>query len=55
MSRVHSPHVVQYFDSGLSKKKDVFWIVMEHLDGISLDRELENRGPLPEVEVIKVQ
>jgi hypothetical protein len=55
MSRIHSPHVVQYVESGKSKTGNVYWIVMEILCGEDLNSILDKDGPLAEGEVIKVQ
>ena len=54
LSRLHSPCIVQYVESGRSKANDVYWIVMELLRGEDLMSILERDGPFGEVEVIKV-
>ena len=54
MSRLKSQNVVSYKGSGLARTGDVFWIEMELICGDPLDKILENHGPLPEDEVIKV-
>ena len=54
MSRTHCPNVVMFVESGMAKSRDVYWIVMEFLEGESLDKCLEKQGPMPEVEVIRV-
>jgi serine/threonine protein kinase len=54
MSRTNCPNIVQYVEAGMAKTRDVYWIVMELLQGDSLERHLEDRGTLSEVEVIKV-
>ncbi len=38
----------------MASTKDVYWIEMELLNGISLESILEDEGHLPEREVIKV-
>jgi serine/threonine protein kinase len=55
MSRLRSPNVVGYVESGLSKDNDVYWLVMELLEAESLDRILEIEGPMPELDVIRVR
>jgi hypothetical protein len=37
LGRIKSPHVVGLRSSDVSKGRDVFWLVMEHLEGRSLD------------------
>jgi serine/threonine protein kinase len=54
MSRLRSPNVVSFVESGLSKENDVYWLVMELLEAESLDRILDHEGPISELEVIKV-
>jgi len=54
MSKIHSPHVVQFIESGQSKSGDVFWIIMELLVGDSLNHVLESEGCLPESHVVKI-
>ena len=54
MSRLHSPNIVEYVESGKSTSSDVYWIVMEILRGEDLSSILERDGPLQEGEVIKV-
>ena len=54
MSRLHSPNIVEYVESGKSSSSDVYWIVMEILRGEDLSSILERDGPLQEGEVIKV-
>ena len=46
--------MVGFVESGLSKHKDVFWLVMELLDAEALDQILEKEGPMPELDVIRV-
>ena len=53
MSRLHSPQIVHYVESGKSSRGDVYWIVMELIQGEPLDKILERDGPFPESEVIK--
>jgi serine/threonine protein kinase len=54
MSRLHSPQIVHYVESGKSSRGDVYWIVMELIEGEPLGQILERDGPFPESEVIKV-
>ena len=54
MSRLHSPQIVHYVESGKSSRGDVYWIVMELISGETLGQILERDGPFPESEVIKV-
>ncbi len=56
MSKTQSPNIVKYTEHGVSKNNDVYWIVMERLQGQSLDRLFDKleKCPLPETEVIKV-
>jgi serine/threonine protein kinase len=54
MSKIHSPYVVQYVESGKSTEGNVYWIVMELLHGEDLNSILENDGPLSEGDAIKV-
>jgi len=37
LGRIQNPHVVGLRSSGVSQGRDVFWLVMEHLEGRSLD------------------
>jgi hypothetical protein len=55
MSRLQSRHVVAYVESGLARAKDLFWLVMELVEGEALDRVLEVEGPMPELEVVRVR
>ena len=55
MSRLRSQYIVGYVESGLSRKKDVFWLVMELLNAEALDQCLGREGPLPELDVIRVR
>jgi hypothetical protein len=55
MSRLRSPNVVGFVESGLSKENDVYWLVMELLDAESLDLILDKEGPIPELDVIRVR
>ena len=54
MSRTHCPNIVLFVESGMAKSRDVYWIVMEFLQGDTLQKSLEDHGPMPEVEAIKV-
>ena len=55
MSKIHSPYVVQYVESGKSQAGNVYWIVMELLHGEDVSNILERDGPFAEGEVIKVR
>lgn len=55
MSRLESPFIVHYLESGKSKRKDVYWFVTELLIGNPLDEVLDQQGPMPEMEAIKVR
>jgi serine/threonine protein kinase len=37
LRRVSNTYLVQLLSHGFSEAKDVFWLVMEHLEGSSLD------------------
>jgi hypothetical protein len=54
MSRVKNQNIVQFVESGLAKTLDVYWIVMEMLQGSTLSNILTKNGPFSEVDVIKV-
>jgi hypothetical protein len=45
---------VQYLESGKSKRSDVFWFVMELLQGDPMDTVLDSDGPIAELEAVKV-
>jgi len=47
-------NIVQYLESGKSKRNDVFWFVMELLVGDPLDEWLEMKGFMTELEAVKV-
>ena len=49
-----SPYIVQYLESGISNRKDVFWFVMEVLVGDTLEEWLEKQTFIPESDVVKV-
>ncbi len=51
MKKNCSPNIVEYKGHGLSEKKDVFWIVMEKLEGRSME---ENLG-ISETEALQVR
>ena len=40
MKKNCSPNIVQYKEDGHSDAKDVFWIIMEKLQGIPMDRKI---------------
>src|SRR5262245_11559559 len=44
-SRLTSPHTITIFDYGQTED-DIFYIVMEHVEGITLGRFLEEQGRL---------
>jgi serine/threonine-protein kinase len=50
MGRLDHPNVVRAFDA--DQVGDLLYIVMEYVAGRSLDHVLEDRGPLPAVEVL---
>ena len=54
LSRVQSPFVVHYLESGKSKRRDIYWFVTELLNGNALDEVLQHEGPTPEKAAIKV-
>lgn len=54
LGAVDSPNIVQYLESGKSKRNDVYWFVMELLVGEALDEYLETKGSLSEVDAVKV-
>jgi serine/threonine protein kinase len=54
LGSLDSPYIVQYLESGTSKRSDVFWFVMELLVGDALDEWLQARGTMPELDAIKV-
>ena len=49
-----SKFIVSCRGSGMASTNDVYWIIMELIDGHSLDQVLQDEGPLSEREVIKV-
>ncbi len=54
MGALNSPHIVQFLESGHSKRQDVFWFVMEVLVGEALDEWMEANSTMSEVEAVKV-
>ena len=44
-ARLHHPNIVQVFDSDHSG--DTHYLVMEYVDGVTLERLVDERGPLP--------
>ena len=54
LSTIKSPNVVQYFGFGKSSQRNVYWFIMELLNGQALDTILADSGPLSEIEGIKV-
>ena len=54
LSAIKSPNVVQYFGFGKSSQRNVYWFIMELLNGQALDTILADSGPLSEIEGIKV-
>ncbi len=54
LSRMNSQNIVSCRGSGMASTHDVYWIEMELLNGATLEKVLEDEGPLPEREVIKV-
>ena len=53
MSRMKSANIVMYKDCGMAWTKDVCWIVMEYIEGDSLDAVLQ-KGLFSEVQAIQV-
>ena len=54
LSRISSQNIVGYIGSGMASTRDVFWIEMELIKGLSLEQILDSEGPLSERDVIKV-
>jgi serine/threonine-protein kinase len=52
-ARIESRHAVRVYDNGVTEAGDPY-IVMEYLDGESLEQYVERRGPLPLSEVTRV-
>jgi tRNA A-37 threonylcarbamoyl transferase component Bud32 len=52
-AEIRSPHVVQVFDHGVTND-GVPYIVMELLEGESLDRRIKGKGPMSPLEVASV-
>ena len=50
MKKNCSPNIVQYKEDGLSEAKDVFWIIMEKLQGFSMDKKIG----IQEIEALQV-
>jgi hypothetical protein len=50
---VDSSNIVQFLESGKSKRNDVYWFVTELLLGEALDEYLDTKGLLSEVDTIK--
>ena len=44
LARVNSPYIVQLRSYGFSAANDVFWLIMEHLEGSSLDTIMRDPG-----------
>jgi serine/threonine protein kinase len=57
LSKIQSPSIVEYKCHGKSKKNDVYWIIMERLQGKSLDNLFDKleECPLSETEAILVR
>jgi hypothetical protein len=51
---VDSPNIVQYLESGVSKRNDVYWFVMELLVGETLDEWQAATGIVTELDAVKV-
>lgn len=45
-ARLNHPHVVAVFDMVHDEDSDEHWLVMEYVDGITLSRLVQDRGPL---------
>ena len=52
ISRLSSPHTVMVYDFG--RWGDVFYLVMELLEGEALDAALDREGPLPADRVVRI-
>jgi serine/threonine protein kinase len=51
ISRLHHPHTVTIYDFG-QETPELFYIVMEHVDGITLHKRVRKQGPLsPELTI----
>lgn len=53
IARLKDNHIVQVFEAGFAED-GVFYIVMEFLEGGTLDDLLEQRGPLPVAEAVRL-
>ena len=45
-ARLNHPHVVAVFDMVHDEQSDEHWLVMEYVDGVTLSRLVQERGPL---------
>lgn len=43
--RLEHPNIIKVTDAGMSEEEDIVFLVMEWLDGRTLDAELEEKGP----------
>ena len=54
MAKINSPHVVKYIESGLSRNMDVAWILMDYMEGPTLQDLINTNGKLKEAECMRV-
>jgi TPR repeat protein len=54
LCRVENPHIVRFHTIYVDEGKGLLGLVMEYLDGPSLERRLQQRGPMPVAEVIEL-
>ena len=54
MGVLNNSNIVQYLESGHSKRQDIYWFAMEILVGEALDEWMEANGTLSEIEAVKV-
>jgi serine/threonine protein kinase len=53
-ARVNNANIVQVLNAGFDEKIQVPYIVYEFIDGVTLTKMVEERGPLPEKEALAV-
>ncbi|MBP7460675.1 MAG: serine/threonine protein kinase [Candidatus Delongbacteria bacterium] len=47
------PHIIKYMDSGQDKKRGLFFLVMEYIDGLSLDKLIREKGYIrPDIAIL---
>jgi hypothetical protein len=54
LSQAQSPNIARWNKHGKANDNSIYWIIMERLNGLSLDHLFGEDNPLPEIEVIKV-